>query len=38
MAHIDPLYVPGDLVLATLVIPDDLQPAPRPDIPPEWKQ
>ena len=38
LAHIDPLLVPDDLVIATLDIPDDLRPAKTPMLPAEWKE
>jgi RES domain-containing protein len=36
-AHIDPPLMPGDLVIASLDIPDDLRPAETPALPENWK-
>ena len=38
LAHIDPLFLPDDLVIATLEIPEDLASLRTPPLPPEWKQ
>ncbi len=37
-AHIDPAFASQDLVIATLVIPDDVLIAPTPPLPENWRQ
>jgi RES domain-containing protein len=36
-AHIDLSFLPDDLVIATLEVPDDLAPLPTPSLPGSWK-
>ncbi len=37
-AHIDPAFAGQDLVIATLVIPEDASIAPTPPLPENWRQ
>jgi RES domain-containing protein len=37
-AHIDPAFADQDLVIATLVIPEDVRVAPTPLLPENWRQ
>ncbi len=38
LAHVDPLYLPDDLVIATLEVPDELAILPSPALPAGWKE
>ncbi len=38
LAHIDRSFLPGDLVIATLLVPDDIVPLPTPVLSPGWKE
>jgi len=37
-AHIDPAFMPNDLVIATLLVPDDISIAAPPTLPKNWRR
>ena len=37
-AHMDPAFAARDLVIATLIIPEDVSIAPTPPLPKNWRQ